>query len=87
MKILRHNNFKKRYERLNKFLKEKVNSSIEKFYKNPRDPTLMNHALRGRMIGKRAISVTGDVRIIFEEYDNYILVMMLDVGTHNQVYG
>lgn len=87
MEIRRHSNFKKRYGKLSKTLKEKVNLSIQRFFKNPRDPILKNHALSGVMAGKRAISVTGDVRIIFEEHDNYVLVMMLDVGTHNQVYG
>lgn len=38
------------------------------------------------MLGKRAISVMGDMRIIFEEFNDYTLVLMLDVGTHNQVY-
>ena len=79
MQILRHKNFKKRYKRLTKPL-------IEKFYQNPFDPLLENHPLKGSMLGKRAISVTGDVRIIFEEHGNYVLVIMLDVGTHNQVY-
>jgi len=68
-------------------LKEKVNLSIEKFYQDPFDPSLKNHPLHGGMSGRRSISVTGDVRIIFEEYDNYVLVIMLDIGTHNQVYG
>jgi addiction module RelE/StbE family toxin len=87
MQILRHKNFKKRYERLTKSLKEKVNLSIERFYQDPFDPSLKNHALKGAMSGRRAISVTGDIRMIFEEYDDYVLVVMLDVGTHNQVYG
>lgn len=38
------------------------------------------------MKGKRAFSVTGDMRIIFEEFDDYVLVIMLDIGTHAQVY-
>lgn len=85
MRILRHKNFKKRYKKLDKFLKEKVNLSITKFYRNP-FPSLKNHALKGEMNGRRAISITGDIHIIFEEHDNYILVIMLDIGTHNQVY-
>lgn len=45
-----------------------------------------NHALAGKMLGKRAFSVTGSVRIIFKEYDNYVLVLFLDIGSHPQVY-
>lgn|GEM_PF-4365942 len=50
MQILRHKNFKKRYEKLDKFLKNKVNSTIEKFYLNPHDPSLKNHALQGSIM-------------------------------------
>ena len=86
MRIVRHRNFKKRYQRLDKYIRGKADLAMEKFYRNPFDPLLRNHALKGDMVGRRAISVTGDVRIIFEEHDNYVLVIMLDVGTHNQIY-
>lgn len=86
MRIVRHRNFKKRYQRLDKYMREKANLAMEKFQRNPFDPILRNHALKGDMVGRRAISVTGDVRIIFEEHDDYVLVIMLDVGTHNQIY-
>lgn len=80
-------NFDKAYSKLTPKLKQKVKESLVSFKDNPRGVLLKNHALKGSMSGKRAISVTGDVRIIFEEYNNYVLVIMLDVGTHNQVYG
>ncbi len=87
MRILRHKIFKRRYKRLDKFSRKRVDSSIEKLYRDPFDPSLRNHALSGKMHGKRSISVTGDIRIIFEEHGDYVLVVMLDVGTHGQVYG
>lgn len=87
MKIVRHKNFKKHYKKLPQSLKDKVNLAMERFSQNPFDLSLRNHALKGEMQSKRALSVTGDVRVIFEEFDDYLLVIMLDVGTHNQVYG
>ena len=86
MKIVYHKNFLKRYKKLSKDLRTKVEDAILLFSKNPKNKKLQNHALKGNMKGKRAISVAGDVRIIFEEHDNYVLVIMLDVGSHNQVY-
>jgi addiction module RelE/StbE family toxin len=86
MQIIRHKSFKKKYSKLDEFLKAKVNLAIETFFKDPFNLSLKNHALKGSLYGKRAISVTGDIRIIFEEYNNYVLVIMLDVGTHSQVY-
>lgn len=38
------------------------------------------------MKNKRAISITGNIRIIFEEYDNYAVVLMLEIGNHPRIY-
>lgn len=86
MKIKFHKFFEKRYSKLTPKLKLKVNETILKFRNNPFDPVLGNHPLKGVMLGKRGISVTGNYRIIFEEYEDYTLVLILDVGTHPQVY-
>lgn len=86
MKIVFHKLFSKRYSKLIPKLKNKVDNAIIRFQTDPLDSSLCNHALSGSMHGKRAISVTGNVRIIFEEHDDYALVLMLDVGTHPQVY-
>lgn len=86
MKVVFQKSFRKRLEKLQPKLREKIGEAIFRFRENPLDPTLRNHPLKGSMHGKRSFSVTGDIRIIFEEYENYTLVLMLDVGTHNQVY-
>ena len=86
MKIKYHKNFENGFKKLNSPLRSKTVSAIQKFAKNPLDKTLKNHPLKGKLAGKRSFSVTGDVRIIFEEEDDYVLVIILDVGTHNQVY-
>ncbi|EKD48256.1 MAG: hypothetical protein ACD_65C00045G0002 [uncultured bacterium] len=81
-----HKNFEKRYRKLDNKLKVKVDGAIKRFIANPYDPILRNHSLNGRLEGKRAFWAGGDLRVVFEEFDNYVLVVMLDVGTHNQVY-
>lgn len=86
MQIRFHKNFEKRFRKFPEKIKKKIRDSLEKFSKNPLNPLLKNHPLFGKLEGKSAFSASGDLRIIFEEYDNYILVIMLDVGTHNQVY-
>ncbi len=86
MRIEFQKSFDKRYAKLTPKLKEKIDGAIKKFKRDPFDPILKNHSLKGSMIGKRSFSVTGDMRVIFEEHENYTLVLMLDVGTHNQVY-
>ncbi len=86
MEIHYHKDFEKRFRKLTPNIKSKVLKAIEKFISHPNHPTLRNHPLTGGLRGRRAFSVTGDIRIIFREYDNYTVVIFLDVGTHNQVY-
>jgi addiction module RelE/StbE family toxin len=86
MLIQYHRQFEKHFAKLQPAIKQKVIAAIQRFAKNSFDPKLKNHMLTGRLFGQRAISVMGDMRVIFEERDNYVLVIMLDIGTHNQVY-
>ena len=81
-----HRNFDKAYFKLSPKLQAKVDQAIHLFERDPFDPKLRNHALLGQMIGRRAFSVTGDVRVVFQVFENYAIVLMVDVGTHNQVY-
>lgn len=47
-------------------------------------PPLRDHALTGKLAGKRAFSVAGDIRVIYVELADAIV--LLDVGSHNQLY-
>ena len=86
MRIQRKKSFLKMYEKLSAKKKEKVNETILKFQRNPFDETLKNHALKGEFAGCRSISAGGDLRIIFREFEGYVVVVFLHVGTHSQVY-
>ena len=66
--------------------KTTVIHAVELFQENPLHPSLRNHALTGKMSGKRAIVVDHDLRIIFTERGNYQDVTLLDVGGHAEVY-
>lgn len=86
MRLTFHRHFKKSFDKLHLSLQKKTEETLHLFSENPYHPRLKNHKLQGNLHEKRAISVTGDVRIIFEEFEDYTLVLILDVGTHNQVY-
>lgn len=62
----------------------KTQARIDIFRDNPHHPILKNHELKGPMIGLRAFSVTGDMRIIY--YIENEKAYFVDIGTHNQVY-
>jgi len=86
MKIIPRKKFKKQYKKLNPKLKKKTKEVIFLFSNNPHHESLHNHSLGGVLKGKKSISVTADLRIIFEEFNNYTLVIYLDIGTHNRIY-
>lgn len=86
MKLYFHRRYLKQYQKLSHSVQIKVDKAVKKFAGNPREMSLKNHALRGEFKGERAISVTSDVRIVFEEEGNYRKVTFIRVGTHNQVY-
>ena len=82
MKIDFGKRFIKQYAKLSEKKKDRVDETILLFELNTTHPKLKNHALKG----KRAISAGGDMRLIFQEYEGYTLVLFLEVGSHNQVY-
>lgn len=80
--------FKKNYAKRiasSESLTKRFRQRREFFIKNPQNPILKNHALTGDMLGYRAFSITGDIRVVyFIEND---IAYFVDIGTHNQVYG
>lgn len=78
--------FDKQFKKLPKGIQQKALQKIEVFSKNPLEKSLHNHQLKGALKGLRAFSVTGDVRIIFQEFDGYVNVLFIAIGTHSQVY-
>ena len=66
------------------FLKRRV-----LFSENPSDSSLNNHALTGKLLGKRSINITGDWRAIYSESlteEGETVVMFYLLGTHSQLY-
>lgn len=86
MKIERHKNFKKQYQKLPIKHRMRVDSALVMFMENPMHPLLRNHLLTGKLKGLRSISVGFDLRIVFQERDNFVYVLLIAVGSHAQVY-
>lgn len=61
-------------------------AAIALFQEYPYHPALHNHALTGRMIGKRAFAADSDLRIVFSDRSDYRDVTLLDIGKHEDVY-
>lgn len=86
MRISRTKSFKKSYQKLTKKIQTKVDFALLLFQKDTFNPKLNNHQLKGKYNGCRSINATGDLRIIFQEKDNYIEILLIEVGTHSQLY-
>ena len=86
MIIRYHRVFEKQFKKLLNKDRERVTKVIETFIDNPYSKSIKNHSLKGVLLGKEALSVGPDFRIIFEEFDDYTLVIFLDLGKHNRVY-
>jgi mRNA-degrading endonuclease YafQ of YafQ-DinJ toxin-antitoxin module len=79
--------------RAKKFL-EKHPELVDEFKKvilllesDPRHPYLKFHALSGELAGKAAVSLSFKYRVVIEVIDNSKVVVLHDVGSHDEVYG
>ncbi len=86
MDIQYHRNFTKAFLKLSTKIQDKVESVLEIFQNDPHASQLDNHVLHGKQKGERAISVGGNLRIVFIEKNNYEFVELLNIGSHTQVY-
>lgn len=87
MKIQFHKRYVKNFDKrikINNDLLAQFNSRYALFIQDSSNPTLKDHQLTGVMKGKRAFSITGDVRVIYQIINDSI--EFLDIGSHNQVY-
>lgn len=65
-------------------LRSQFRKRLELFVSGELGYPLHDHALSGKLAGMRSFSVTGDIRVIYVEFEDHIV--FLDVGTHSQVY-
>lgn len=80
MNIRYHPTFRRNYQKLSDETKRKAERKENKFRKNPFDPALHTHKLRGELSGMWSFSIDQKYRIIFEMEKNEVI--FLDVGDH-----
>ena len=85
MKIRFHKNFEKQYKKLNEKEREKVQERLELFLKNPFDPQLNNHSLKGKYADYRSINISGDLRAIYKFIDEDECIFVV-VDNHSNLY-
>lgn len=76
--------YRKKVKR-NEELKRRFWAKIELFTSNPFSPQLRTHKLSGKLKDQWAFSVDDDCRIVFE-FINENNVLLIDIGSHDEVY-
>lgn len=69
----------------NTVLVKKFSSRYKLFLKDRSNPILRDHKLSGTLKGYRSFSITGDIRVLYEQIGSHF-IEFYDIGTHNQVY-
>jgi addiction module RelE/StbE family toxin len=67
-------------------LQKKFWDAVNLFSHNPLDGRLKTHKLTGKLSGLWAFSVAYDCRVVFKFYDNNKSALLIDIGTHDEVY-
>lgn len=86
-KLVYSSNFQKNYRKRiqnNENLVNRFKLRIEIFLSNKNKSQIRDHKLVGSKNNMRAFSIIGDIRVVYTEYED--LVILLDIGTHSQVY-
>lgn len=78
--------FTKQFKVLKPNQKLRFYDRLELFKKNPHDPLLRDHALKGKYAGYRSIDIEGDLRVLYY-IKNDIIVIFAFIGTHSKLYG
>lgn len=79
MKISYSKRYIKQFEKLPKHSKLAVIAAIAHFIENPLAPSLRNHLLHGSYRGQRSIDAAFDLRLIFKEEGDYVVVTFVDI--------
>jgi addiction module RelE/StbE family toxin len=65
-----------------------IEATVEQLSADAAHPTLRTHKLRGPLTGCWACSVASDLRIVFQftQHEEAEAILLLALGTHDQVY-
>jgi len=68
-------------------LRPRLAETLEKLRADPFDPSLRLHPLTGKLEGLQAVSLTYSYRITLTLQITEHEILLLDIGSHDEVYG
>ena len=78
--------FKKQYKKLPNKLQHQFDERLKLFIRDPTNPKLRVHPLKGSFSGYWSMNISGDLRAIYLNNGNELVIFAL-IGTHSQLYG
>jgi addiction module RelE/StbE family toxin len=76
----------KQYQRLPVKTRQKADQRVALLLSGKLGKQLNDHALTGKCQGYRSINITGDIRALYYQRGN-TLVIFAFIGSHSQLYG
>ena len=76
----------KRFLKTRPWLRETVSGVLHRLERNPDDPALRLHPLHGALEGKQAVRLSYSERIVLRVVRREREIVLLDIGTHDDVY-
>jgi addiction module RelE/StbE family toxin len=86
MKIRYTPKFKKQYKKLSVKLQNQFDERLQLFVKDPTNPVLRTHPLKGSYAGYWSMNINGDLRALYLRKSDELVIFAL-IGTHSQLYG
>jgi addiction module RelE/StbE family toxin len=84
MEVVASHRFKKQYRKLSRAMQRQVGACLETFVRDPFDPELNNHGLKGEYQECRSLNVNGDFRIVYRDVGTHY--RLVAIGTHSELY-
>ncbi len=86
MKVNFHKHFYKSYHKLTNREHVKYKERLALLVADEFHPILNNHALHGKYLGYRSISISGNLRAIYK-HEGPDGILFIDIGSHSTLYG
>jgi addiction module RelE/StbE family toxin len=84
--VLFSKKFTKQYKKLSPAMQSRFAAQLALWAREPMNRKLNHHVLVGELAGFHSINVGGDLRALYREYGNGIVIFE-KIGTHSQLYG
>lgn len=89
--ILRTKGFEKSLQRIlrsGKYHRHHIEDVISLLARGRSLPaSLRDHALHGEYEGNRECHIQGGLLLVYERHDDILVLVMIDIGTHHELFG